>query len=223
MVTPHFLRPEQGRPIPARILAEHTGLLQQAFLEEGIELNLHTGMEVFAAPELSRLLEREQVSTLAGSRYILIEFFFDEDEEYMCRTLDMVRSFGLWPVVAHPERYDAVQRRPMLAVDWFERGYCLQLNKGSVTGSMGTAAGNTAWWMLRRGLAHMVASDAHGDQRRTTDLQPARKLLEKHLGGSYAKLLLEENPRRILEHTQMVMPEAWQGSLRASFAREEDQ
>lgn len=214
VVTPHFLRPDQGRLIPAGVLAEHIGLLQEAFRKEGIPLNLYTGMEVFAAPELPMLLERQEVLTLAQSRYLLIEFFFDEEEEYMDRMLETVWDMGLWPVVAHPERYYAVQRRPMLAVEWFERGFCLQLNKGSVTGTLGSAAASTAWWLLRRGLAHMVASDAHGYQRRTTDLGQAKKLLDEHLGTTYTRLLLEENPGRILENTDMIMPEAWQGKLR---------
>ena len=107
------------------------------------------------------------------------------------------------PVVAHPERYQAVQRNPEIVGEWFERGYGIQLNKGSILGHFGRREKQTAEWILENGLAHVVASDAHGAEQRTTHMGEIRNLLENVYGENYAQLLLEDNPRRIIKDMEL--------------------
>ena len=104
-------------------------LLQQGLRELGCGLELRAGMEVFATAELPKLLDRQEVLTLADSRYLLVEFYFDERGDYMDDALRLVADRGYVPVVAHPERYHEIQRNPALAASWFRRGCILQLNK----------------------------------------------------------------------------------------------
>ena len=113
---------------------------------------------------------------------------------------EMLRSLaeaGYTPVVAHPERYGAIQRDPHRASSWFERGIVLQVNKGSVLGAFGHRAEDAAVRLLYRGSAHIIASDAHTPIHRTTDLRGVREWAEDHLGREYARILLEDNPGRI--------------------------
>ena len=51
--------------------------------------------------------------------------------EYAARC---VEDAGFLPVLAHPERYGAVQRDPGCLAEWFGNGWVLQLDKGSVLG-----------------------------------------------------------------------------------------
>ena len=67
----------------------------------------------------------------------------------LLRTLEAIAQRGLVPVVAHPERYDAVQRDPGLAAWCFSRGMLLQLNKGSLLGLLGSRAEDTALHLPR--------------------------------------------------------------------------
>ena len=113
----------------------------------------------------------------------------------------MVAERGFVPVIAHPERYHAVQRTPALAREWFSRGYIMQLNKGTILGRMGQDAKQTAWWLLERGLAHVVASDAHSVGHRNPDLSQVRDM-----SWQYAEVLLEENPWRIFQNEKIVPP-----------------
>ena len=194
IATPHCNLPGDG-PKNYRSAALRTGFsrLRQALEQEGIPLGIHPGAEVFCTPELPELLDRRQLQTLGGGRYLLVEFYFDESAEFMEHCFHQIRTRGLTPVAAHPERYDAVQRDPYIIRRWFEGGVVIQLNKGSILGRLGRRAQDTALWLLERGLAHAAASDAHSPDVRTPRMDLLKDLL-----------LLEENPRRILEDRPLV-------------------
>ena len=157
------------------------------------------GMEFFGGEDLGALYENGRLMPLAGGRYLLTEFYFDESASYMTQVLEQAQDRGLVPLVAHPERYEAVQRDPGVVERWFRLGYGIQVNKGSILGDLGPGAEETAWALLDHGLVHAVASDAHSHLRRTPDLSRVRRHLERACGGPYTRLLLEENPRRIVE------------------------
>ena len=78
IATPHFCRPDQRRRRSVQEYRRYVYLLQQGLRELGCGLELRAGMEVFATAELPKLLDRQEVLTLADSRYLLVEFYFDE-------------------------------------------------------------------------------------------------------------------------------------------------
>ena len=196
VATPHF----QGVPGELEALphiARQYQRLAGALKREKLELELIIGAEVLCLPQTVELARRGQLPTLGNSRYVLTEFYFDASWQFMDATLEELRKCGYWPVVAHPERYGAVQREPGLAGSWFRRGFVLQLNKGSVLGAFGARAEETAVGLLERGIAHVIASDAHSAHMRTTDLTALRQWAQAHLGREYTQILLEDNPARI--------------------------
>lgn len=195
--TPHCCRPTGWGGYWAPEILEQLKDMETSVARAGLALKLLPGMEVFATPELPQLLREGRLLTLNSSRYLLLEFFFDDEPGAMNEAVALVWEQGLTPVIAHPERYEAVQRTPELALSWFRDGCILQLNKGSILGGLGRHARQTAWWLLRRGLAHVVGSDAHGTVQRTPRLDGVWNEL-CGLDPEYAELLLRENPRRIL-------------------------
>ena len=58
----------------------------------------------------------------------LTEFFFDAPTEYMDNMLDEIRSIGFIPIVAHPERYGAVQEDTTVLAGWFGKGYIIPVS-----------------------------------------------------------------------------------------------
>lgn len=80
-------------------------------------------------------------------------------------------------------------------------------------GQLGFAAERTAWHLLRRGFAHVVASDAHSDEMRSPRLDGVELALKQELSPKYAAILLEENPRRILEDRPLVKAEGLAQSI----------
>ena len=196
ITTPHF----KGEPKSLEavgFLMHQRRLLQSRLKREKIEVELLPGAEVLCVPQTMELAQVGGLPTLGTGRYVLTEFYFDASAGFMDETLHGLRQMGYLPVVAHPERYGAVQRDPELAARWFHRGIVLQINKGSVLGAFGRRAEDAAVRMLCRGNAHIIASDAHSPHVRTTDLQPVRHWCLDHLGQAYTKILLEDNPGRV--------------------------
>ena len=196
IATPHFKGvPESLEQMPQ--ILHQLRRLQAAIGREKLELQLLPGAEILCVPRTLQMARRERIPTLGDSRYVLAEFYFDASAEFIDGTLSELMHLGYQPVVAHPERYGAVQRDLTLVQGWFERNVVIQVNKGSVLGAFGRRAGETAERLLHRGLVHVIASDAHSPHRRTTDFSAVQEWCREHLGREYTKILLEENPGRI--------------------------
>lgn len=175
------------------------GLFRALLRQRGIPLTVLPGAELFAhRSNLRQLLDTNCYMTLNRSRYLLVEFNFNESAREISALLDMVARRGLIPVVAHPERYAAVQLLPSLVTEWFANGYVIQLNKGSLLGRLGEGAERTAWLLLREGLADVIASDAHDPVHRPTGFVSLLRVLERECPPEYLRILLEKNPQRII-------------------------
>ncbi len=195
--TPHCntRNAQQNFRSPALIAAYRS--LQAALDEAEIPVRILSGAEVLARGHFDEHLAAGDFMTLNGSRYLLVEFYFDEDRGQMERCLQAVEAAGLVPVVAHPERYFCVQNAPELAQRWAERGWVLQLNKGSLLGSLGESAFDTAALLLRRGAVSAIASDAHDYRWRTPHMGELLYVLERRFPEVDPGLLLYETPLKI--------------------------
>lgn len=179
---------------------------QQAVKAAEIPLTVCPGAEIFCTPALPQLLRERRLLTLADSKYLLMEFYFDESPEFMERCFSEAAKQGLVPVIAHPERYEAVYRAPELVLRWFRQGYIIQLNKGSILGRLGRHAQTASRFLLQRGLAHAVASDAHSPHVRTPFMGELARHLEEEYAPEYARILLSRNPERIVRNQDVIKP-----------------
>jgi protein-tyrosine phosphatase len=178
-------------------------LLSQALQELHIPVKLYLGMEIYGTPDTARLLREGKLYTLNGSRYPLLEFDFHSDGWEETRILENVCAEGFRPLVAHPERYSYLWEEPRLLRRWHAMGCLFQVNRGSILGRFGSGAQQMAGRMLEEGLVTVVASDAHSDRVRTPWMADVRRLLREEFSQEYARLLLEENPRRIINNEEI--------------------
>lgn len=207
VATPHCNRP--GNPddnFAGQELTDRLQGLRSALQEAQIPLCILPGAEVFCTPRMAQLLEDGKLLTLANSKYMLMEFYFDESPEFMEDCFGRVLRRGKVPVVAHPERYEAVFRNPELVARWFRKGLVIQLNKGSILGRLGSHAEAVSKYLLEQGLAHVVASDAHSSRVRTPHMAQVAHHLEQHYAPEYARILLSRNPERIIQDRSVIKP-----------------
>lgn len=197
-VTPHCNVPGSFANYADASLAARFRGLDALLRARNIPVRLYPGMEVYVTRDLPALLQQRKLLPLGGSRYLLMEFGFDEPAVFMEHMLRAVTDFGLVPAVAHPERYYCVQDEPELLFRWAESGTVLQLNKGSLFGMFGRRAAETAHWCLNEGCLHLIGSDAHSPYRRTPRLSEAWEYLAEYNSPEIADFLLQENPQRIL-------------------------
>lgn len=177
--------------------------LKQALLAWEIPLRLHKGAEILCTSKTPDLAAEGRLPTISSTRYVLTEFYFDETFDFMDDCLSEISSCGYRPIIAHPERYSAIQQDPLRARHWANHNFVLQLNKGSVLGAFGSRAERTANDLLELGYAHLFASDAHGCHSRTPHLGRLQQWADEFCDPKYVQLLLEENPQRVLRDIHM--------------------
>ena len=80
-----------------------------------------------------------------------------------------------------------------------EMGAVLQVTAQSIVGDFDAAPLKCVLWMLKNNLVDVIASDAHSPVARPPILSNAVKVVSDMLGEEWAKKLVLEHPRMILE------------------------
>jgi protein-tyrosine phosphatase len=123
----------------------------------GLELRL--GFELTPTPSLLEDdLHRYRLGDLPA---VLMELPFAGPLGLAERVAEEIEAAGLTPVVAHPERADALIDDPERAREYVDRGWLLQVNATSLLGYHGPEPEETGWTLVEVGLADLVASDGH--------------------------------------------------------------
>lgn len=168
--------------------------LSNAMAENSIPISLISGMEVFVTYDLPNLIKDGKVITINNSRYLLCEFDFSEDPEFIEIMIERIRELSLVPIIAHPERYDAVKYDTDFARVMVNSGALLQTNKGSFKGSFGKGAQKCANELLRENLISFIASDAHYSTFRTPYMLDVKRELESICDTN---AIFTENPLKV--------------------------
>ncbi len=157
--TPHV---RDDHPTTAGSMEQALARLRSAIEEASIPLEILPGGEV-AVDRLS-LLPPEELRRfgLGGNpRYLLVETPYYGWPLGLGRHLETILEQGIVPVLAHPERNAEVQIDPERLVPLVHAGVLVQLTAASVDGRTGRRAQASAFDLIERGLAHLIASDAH--------------------------------------------------------------
>jgi len=144
---------------------------------------------------LGRLRDRE-VPTYGTTPAFLFEVNTQMMPAEMEMQLFQIRTNGYLPVMAHPERYAAVQRDPSLC-ERLGRQAAMLIDLGALDGAHGKAEMKTARRLLLEGLAHGAASDIHRPEDQTS-VAAGMAWIRKQRGQDVLDQLLDENPRRVL-------------------------
>lgn len=68
---------------------------------------------------------------------------------------------GIRVTLAHPERNMSFQQSPERLAEMVSRGVLVQVTAGSLAGRRRSESRRLARWLVREGLAHVIASDSH--------------------------------------------------------------
>lgn len=137
---------------------------------------------------------------LGGSPAVLVEFPRMNVPTEAGRELMRLRTSGIIPVLAHPERYWGCT--PEMVDTWRNAGAAIQMDASMLLG--GPNSSKLARALLAEGLVDCIASDNHGDRR---SLAGARQWLLELGADEQAELLTRGNARRMLDG-QLPLPVA---------------
>jgi protein-tyrosine phosphatase len=152
--TPHvsaIVPPDEEREA---LVAERIQVLRRR-----TSVDLRLGWELTPIAPLLDLDPRRYA--LEGLDVVLMEVPFTGSADLLLALAEHTDQAGLTPLIAHPERTEAVLERPALAEELAERGWPLQVNSTSLLGRHGPEPEELGWRLLREGLATVVASDGH--------------------------------------------------------------
>ena len=152
----------------------------------GLELRL--GYELTPTEDL--LAEDPRRYALEGTDSILMEVPFAGPLEPLVALAEHAEAAGLTPVIAHPERTEAIQKDVAAAADLAERGWLLQVNSSSLLGRHGDLEEELAWKLVEDGDAALVASDGHRAAR-PPQLDEAYERARRRLGEEAARPLFD--------------------------------
>jgi len=204
VLTPHLRGGRVGQGLPERFDRAFTELRPAA---APTQVKLFRGVELMLDIPIPALSHPEQF-TLAGSRYLLVEFPLVVLAQTAASLIAQVRAQGLIPVVAHPERYSSCSVPAVRT--WRAAGAAIQVDATTMTSRSGR--GERARALLEHGLADVLAADNHGDSR---SLLSAAEFLEAFDAERAAMTLTLSNPRAMVENRDLepVEPVHFTGSL----------
>jgi protein-tyrosine phosphatase len=177
--------------------------LQSAVAAVGADLRVLLGGEVHVDSELLAEVERLPgggIFTLAGSRYLLIELDAQGRAGEAIHLVHELVVAGWRPVVAHPEFIPWLAEDLALVERLVALGATTQVTAMSVTGEFGRGPQADTHALIEAGLAHFVASDCHGVQRRPPGLRRAYQTIAGRWGADVARRLVSDNPRAVVQN-----------------------
>lgn len=163
-----------------------------------VECRLVCGGDIHMAPDLLAKLKSGEALSLNDSRYILVEPPHHVLPPHVEGWFFGLLSAGYVPILTHPERMSWIERDYDLIQRLARSGVWMQITAGALLGDFGSRAKNWSLQLLRDGLVHIVASDAHGATRRPPRMRQAFNALIPLVGQEEAFNLVRVRPEAII-------------------------
>lgn len=178
----------------ADFIREQVESFNRELRANGIDLEVLPGAEVSALLESDRLFEY----TLNGSDYVLLEFPHSQLPQNARQIVFNAFLEGVHPIIPHPERNPSIVQRPELAFELVEAGALLQVTAESLVGGFGPDARACALHLLRNGMVHILATDAHSSRWRRPVLSEGVRVAARIVGDAAARDMVEANPAAVI-------------------------
>lgn len=196
-LTPHLIYWNQAEELCDE-RDEKAEELNDALYDRDSSLEVVKGFEILCDDEIFDV-KYFKPYTLNESRYLLIEFDFfkttQDDVKAWCKYLI---SYGIIPIIAHPERYGFVANDIACLDSLSDMGVLFQVNAGSPVGVFGDTEMNIACKMFEAGYVDFVGSDAHRINIRNTDMLSMFDEYPYSISDADIELIAKINPEYIL-------------------------
>jgi protein-tyrosine phosphatase len=221
VASPHDLngtyenRPEQIR--------ESVASLNSTLQERGIGLSVIAGADVCLDPRLVSLVADGRIMTLNDAgKYILLELPHYFHPDILKRTIFELGLRRITAIITHPERNEYLMAKPGILISALEAGALSQVTAASITGLFGGRIQKHAHELLRRSMAHIIASDCHNITSRSPGLLDAVEAVSRITGPEAAMRMVKDIPEAIVRGDDITPPapiEEKLGPLRAFIER----
>ena len=168
------------------------------------DLRILYGAEIYYTSDILDKLENNLIPKLNDTRYALIEFSMNTPYREIHNALTNVLMLGITPVIAHIERYDALENNEKRVKELINMGCYTQVNSSSILkpklfGDTYKFMKKRARYFLEKDLVHIVASDMHNLDSRPPYMKEAYEIVSKKYGLDKARELFMLNPEKIIK------------------------
>lgn len=165
-------------------------------LQSKTNIKLYLGNEVFLDNDILDYIDRNEISTINGSRYILIEFSLREKMPFDHELVFNLRKVGLVPIIAHPERYSYYSIKDL--EKFIEEGCLLQGNITSLMNKYGKKVKKRLIKLLKANLITVLGTDTHSNNN--INIEDCLKELKKIVPEDKYNKLIDDNFTKIVNN-----------------------
>lgn len=194
VVTPHYI---EGTNYNSNNKIKKT-LLKE--LQQHTKIKLYLGQESYIDNNLLKLIQKDEISTINNTKYLLIEFPLTEKLEYANNIIFNLRDKGYIPVIAHPERYHYLSIEDLIYLK--DIGCLLQGNITSLLGKYGKNAKRNLTLLLKKQMIDVLGTDNHGHY---INIEECLNKLSKIIDDDYKKEIIDNNFDKIINNEKITI------------------
>ncbi|HDH97463.1 MAG TPA: phosphotransferase [Proteobacteria bacterium] len=202
VMTPHYI---QGvYEADSNLLLDRLSTLERRCELAGLNIRLSLACEYFLDQSLVEIIDSKRALFINSKNMtILVQAPMMKIPPYMERIAFELKLRRVVPVIAHPERYADIAKRPQRIKEFLKQGFLVQVNLGSLGGLYGERVRLAAEKIIRNGQAHFVATDLHAAHHIDVVLNRGLKRLAQIAKEEGVRRLLVENPLHLLEGREL--------------------
>lgn len=202
-VTPHYI--ENSKYITNNEEKENIlKTLKNELKKQNIKINLYIGNEVYINNNIEELLNQNEISTINNTKYLLIELPMQNKIKNISEIIYELRIKGIIPIIAHPERYEYVQKDINYVDKLIEEGALLQSNYASILGMYGEKSKKALKKLIKQNKILILSTDVHYPNSKIYfNMDKIRKKLSKLIGEEKLKELTTTNPKKIIKNEKL--------------------
>ncbi|MDH5474182.1 MAG: capsular biosynthesis protein [Cyclobacteriaceae bacterium] len=183
ITTPHILHDFFDNT--PQIIRDKLMVVKDQLKLEGCDIEIEAASEYYLDEHFSSLIDDKSEILTFGDNYVLFETGFMNEPVNLKEVIFKLKSNGLNPIMAHPERYGYLSQNFELVEDLVDRGVYMQLNITSLSGYYSKEIKKMAEKLIDNKFIHFLGSDCHHMHH--------MEALEKSRNKKYYRKALELN------------------------------
>lgn len=182
--------------------------LRELAVADGLDLTILPGSEIRIVAGLDAAWRAGALQTINDGLWLLLELPLHDEWPLplVLGAVERLRAAGARPILAHAERYPFVHKRPEAVADLVAIGVPVQVNARSLFYREADPDRRTADALVRAGLAHLIASDAHNARYRPPAIADALARVAE-LAGAATAARMQTLARAIVAGCEAEIPE----------------
>jgi protein-tyrosine phosphatase len=141
---------------------EQLNLLKERIDKENIDIEIEAAAEYYLDEWFISKLKKPEELLIIDGKYLLFETSYINEPAHLNEAIFQIKSLGLFPILAHPERYTYLYNDFNKTEEIYNKGVFFQININSLSGYYSKEAQKLAQKLLDKQMVHFAGTDCHG-------------------------------------------------------------